>query len=88
LLAELLHESIGALDRYEFPSVSKSAFVDLIRELKANQKEWSWSLCDAMIKADDLIKSGEKKDASAILEQFIGQCPWKFYRVQAARLIE
>ena len=82
-LAEFVSEELPGL---ELPPVnSPKAFADAVLELGRNKRSWSNRLAALVIDLSDSPAGGEEQKALERLDEFVGQCPWRFLRESAGR---
>ena len=74
LAKELLDEEIKKKD------LNINSFAELVYKLRKYKRDWSRNLGDAIIFADDKLKSGNLSEGLAVLDDFINHCPSSFYR--------
>jgi len=67
------------------PVSSPKEFVDALHRLGSNKRAWSQRLGSLVIELSDSQTVEQKKQASAQLNEFIQNCPWKFLRESACR---
>lgn len=66
------------------PDLSAQELAEHIHVLRNNERKWNQALMMALIRADDLFKSGSVAEAGRSLDEFAMQCPWAHYQ-QVAR---
>ena len=56
--------------------LSKSEFSDWVYSLRSNEREWSRSLGETILTAEDLVAIGKIEPAISTFNSFIELCPW------------
>lgn len=63
--------------------LSASEFAEAVVEFRRNESAWNRATMAAMIKADDMFKTGRTTEAAASLEAFANSCPWALFKEAA-----